>query len=135
MIRENIVKRDGKTCRRFYIMGGRNTPRCVGKRHNKQWMLWLAIDRATRELKKKFHIGGRSREAARKFWQSLHYLCIGNVQLLMGGAPPLVINRMPTKELYQASGIESLRKIREKLRSLIIPCDKGFQYLGRKTLF
>jgi hypothetical protein len=30
----------------------RNTPHFVEKRHNKQWM-WLAIDRATRELKKR----------------------------------------------------------------------------------
>ncbi len=31
----------------------RNTPRFVEKRHNKQWM-WLAIDRAARELKRDF---------------------------------------------------------------------------------
>ena len=46
-----------------------NTPRFVGKKHNKQW-IWLAIDRKTREIIG-FHVGGRGREDARKFWQSL----------------------------------------------------------------
>jgi len=41
----------------------------VGKKHNKQWV-WLALDRKTREIIG-FHVGGRSREDARKFWQSL----------------------------------------------------------------
>ena len=47
-----------------------NTPRFVGKKHNKQWV-WIEIDRKTSELKKRFHVGGRGREDARKFWQSL----------------------------------------------------------------
>ena len=41
----------------------------MGKKHNKQWV-WLALDRKTREIIG-FHVGGRSREDARKFWQSL----------------------------------------------------------------
>jgi insertion element IS1 protein InsB len=47
-----------------------NTPRFVGKKRTKK-EVWLALDRKTSELKKRFHVGGRSREDARKFWQSL----------------------------------------------------------------
>jgi IS1 family transposase len=41
-----------------------------GKKHHKQW-IWLTLDKKASELKKRFHGGGRSREDARKFWQSL----------------------------------------------------------------
>ena len=41
----------------------------VGKKHNKQWV-WLALNKKTREIIG-FHVGGRGREDARKFWQSL----------------------------------------------------------------
>ena len=68
----------------------RNTPRFVGKKRVKK-EVWIAIDRATRdELKKRFHVGGRGREEARKFWQSLPPVyrsgCCStpNVQLWMG---------------------------------------------------
>jgi insertion element IS1 protein InsB len=30
----------------------------------------LALDRETRELKKRFHVGGKTREDARAFWKS-----------------------------------------------------------------
>lgn len=38
------------------------------KKQNKQWV-WLALDRRTGEIIA-YHVGGRSREDARKFWQS-----------------------------------------------------------------
>jgi insertion element IS1 protein InsB len=38
------------------------------KKQNKQWVC-LALDRRTREIIA-YHVGGRSREDARKFWQS-----------------------------------------------------------------
>ena len=41
----------------------------VGNKGNKQW-IWLALDARTREIVGVF-IGDRSREAARKLWQSL----------------------------------------------------------------
>jgi IS1 family transposase len=80
-----------------------NTPRFVGKKRVKK-EVWLAIDRKTSELKKRFHVGGRGREEARKFWQSLPPVyrsgCCStpNVQLWWGVAPPLVINGKLTKE-------------------------------------
>lgn len=41
----------------------------VGNKNNKQW-IWLALDVKTKEIVG-VHIGERSRESARKLWQSL----------------------------------------------------------------
>ena len=45
-----------------------NTPRFVGKKRVKK-EVWLAFDRRSREIIA-YHVGGRSREDARIFWQS-----------------------------------------------------------------
>lgn len=41
----------------------------VGKKSQKQW-IWLALDRKTREIVGVF-LGNRSRQSARKLWESL----------------------------------------------------------------
>ena len=41
----------------------------VGNKGNKQW-IWLALDVETKEIIG-VHVGDRSREGARKLWQSL----------------------------------------------------------------